>query len=197
MRIMETVQPLIHQIGGHVALDFANTVSWRGEPREIDHIASGAALLGWAKQNGLVEPSVCIEGDADSFVSCGRRLRQAIRGAFEGVLAATETEPAYADLLDIARESLGSAILSGVPANIRYSKVNDAIFGKIAWAAIELLGSDRLRRVKICEPHNCRWLFLDTTKNGTRRWCDMGTCGTRAKVTQHRAQNRGKHRSSE
>jgi predicted RNA-binding Zn ribbon-like protein len=51
----------------------------------------------------------------------------------------------------------------------------------VAASAVELLTSASLERVKVC-PDTCGWLFLDTTKNGRRRWCSMSECGAGAKV---------------
>jgi predicted RNA-binding Zn ribbon-like protein len=52
----------------------------------------------------------------------------------------------------------------------------------IAHSALQLLLSDALARVRACGADSCRWLFLDTSKNHTRRWCNMKVCGNRAKA---------------
>ena len=54
-------------------------------------------------------------------------------------------------------------------------------------SARELLTTDRLRRVRQCPAHDCGWLFLDTSKNGSRRWCRMDGCGAKAKMRRYRA----------
>jgi len=191
MALADTDQAPIHRVGGHVALDFANTVSWRGTARERDHIASAPALLRWARDAGLIDDDgAAFDGDSDRLVAAAHRLRAAIRDTFEEG-AAGNGGAARAELLAIARDSLGSARLAGEPAKLSFDTVADAILGGIAWAAIDLLGSDRLGRVKTCAPDDCRWLFLDTSKNGSRRWCDMQACGNRAKVAHHRRQRRG------
>jgi len=175
-------QAPIHRVGGHVALDFANTVSWRGTARQVDHIDSTPALMRWATDAGLIDAAAATPADEDAFLARAHKLRAAIRGTFEAVAAGTDAIADRAVLLDIARDCLDTAELSGSPAELRYAATKDAILGTIAWGAIALLGSDRIARVKICEPDNCRWLFLDTTKNGSRRWCDMGACGSREKM---------------
>lgn len=179
-------QAPIHRVGGHVALDFANTVSWRGTSRQVDHIDNVPALMRWARDAGLIGDMAAMPEDQDAFLAQAHRLRSAVRGTFEAVVAGTSARSDRAVLLDIARSCLASAELSGAPAELRYARTEDTILGAIAWGAIALLGSARIGRVKICEPDNCRWLFLDTTKNGSRRWCDMGACGNRAKAAQHR-----------
>lgn len=54
-------------------------------------------------------------------------------------------------------------------------------------SAVELLTSPRLERLRRCGSETCYWLFLDETKNCSRRWCEMATCGNRMKVRRHRA----------
>jgi predicted RNA-binding Zn ribbon-like protein len=61
-----------------------------------------------------------------------------------------------------------------------------AILGPIAWPAISLLSTADFARVKQCPGDDCGWLFLDQSKNNSRRWCDMATCGNRTKAERHR-----------
>jgi predicted RNA-binding Zn ribbon-like protein len=55
----------------------------------------------------------------------------------------------------------------------------------VARSAAELLVSGQVERVRECGGHDCSWLFVDTSKNHSRRWCDMGDCGNRAKARRH------------
>jgi predicted RNA-binding Zn ribbon-like protein len=52
-------------------------------------------------------------------------------------------------------------------------------------AATQLIMSPEIRRVRDCGSETCDWLFLDTTKNRSRRWCSMSGCGNRAKAKRH------------
>ena len=60
----------------------------------------------------------------------------------------------------------------------------------IALNAVELATSSGVSRVKECASDNCNWLFLDVSKNRSRRWCDMKDCGNRAKARRHRARSK-------
>jgi predicted RNA-binding Zn ribbon-like protein len=60
----------------------------------------------------------------------------------------------------------------------------------VALSAAELLVSDDLDRVKECATENCNWLFVDMSRNRSRRWCDMKECGNRAKSRRHYARSR-------
>jgi predicted RNA-binding Zn ribbon-like protein len=82
---------------------------------------------------------------------------------------------------DLAARTFAAASLTGAPAIIEFAH-GDRIIGPLAWAAVDLLRSDELGRLKRCPPQDCRWLFIDRTKNRSRRWCEMATCGNRAKT---------------
>ncbi len=64
----------------------------------------------------------------------------------------------------------------------------DRLLWPVAWSAGELLASPDLARVRQCGGAGCAWLFLDTSRNQSRRWCDMSVCGNRAKARRFRAQ---------
>lgn len=64
------------------------------------------------------------------------------------------------------------------------------ILAPVVRAAAELLTSADAARVRECDLETCSWLFLDRSKNGTRRWCDMSVCGNRAKARRHYARER-------
>ena len=67
----------------------------------------------------------------------------------------------------------------------------DRVLWPVARSAAELLTSEELRRVKACgDREGCGWLFLDTSKNSSRRWCSMEVCGTQAKLRRYRARRR-------
>jgi predicted RNA-binding Zn ribbon-like protein len=66
----------------------------------------------------------------------------------------------------------------------------DDILGRIAVAAAELLTSPERDRVRECASHNCSWLFVDMSRNRSRRWCDMKVCGNRAKARRFSARHR-------
>jgi predicted RNA-binding Zn ribbon-like protein len=51
--------------------------------------------------------------------------------------------------------------------------------------ALALLEAPQLERLRLCDGHDCGWVFIDTSKNGKRRWCDMATCGNTAKARRY------------
>jgi predicted RNA-binding Zn ribbon-like protein len=61
----------------------------------------------------------------------------------------------------------------------------------VAQSASDLLVSSELGRVRECAGERCDWLFLDASRNRSRRWCDMAACGNRAKAQRNYARRRG------
>lgn len=177
-----TKEPLPRRIGGNVALDLANTISWRGTRYELDHLRDFDVIVAWARDAGIIGDGFWAPpSQRGSLVENIHRLRTAIDTTFASI--ARGAMPAQASLhviRDVAARSLGAASLAGAPAVFAFQGL-DLITGPIAWAALDLLRSSELARLKQCPPTDCRWLFLDRTKNSSRRWCDMATCGDRAK----------------
>jgi predicted RNA-binding Zn ribbon-like protein len=69
---------------------------------------------------------------------------------------------------------------------LAWAPLADDVLAPVVWSAAELLTSGPLERVRECPGDDtCGWLFLDTSRNGSRRWCDMRTCGNRAKARRH------------
>jgi predicted RNA-binding Zn ribbon-like protein len=61
----------------------------------------------------------------------------------------------------------------------------EQILFAVLTSAAELLASDRLKRIRECASADCTWLFIDMSRNRTRRWCDMKGCGNRMKARRH------------
>jgi predicted RNA-binding Zn ribbon-like protein len=66
----------------------------------------------------------------------------------------------------------------------------EGLLWPIARSAAELLTGAQLARVKFCPGHGCGWLFVDRTRNGRRRWCEMEVCGSRAKMQRYHQRRR-------
>jgi predicted RNA-binding Zn ribbon-like protein len=185
--VVSARSPLPERIAGDLALDLANTISWRGTDRETDHLANADAILAWARAAGLVDDGFTLAvGSRQHLVDDVHRLRLAI-GSAGAAIAQGQTPPsaALAIVRDLAARSLAGATLAGGPTAFSFPP-EDRIVGPLAWAALDLLRGDDLDRLKRCPADECRWLFLDRTKNRSRRWCAMATCGNRAKTRRPR-----------
>lgn len=190
--------------GGHPALDLVNTIDPRTGPApHLDYLPDFSALAGWSVRAGLIE-----EADAATMLAAGQShprrvatvLRRAIalREALHAVLAAlvAGNEPSAAALEIIAREGAeASSRLTLVPRGVSARGEPAAALAPpepadpedllrvLARAAVELLTTVDATRLRICpgDDDGCGWVVLDTTRNRSRRWCDMGACGSAVK----------------
>jgi predicted RNA-binding Zn ribbon-like protein len=187
-------------VGGRVCLDLVNTLDGRRNDHPHDYLNGYTALVSWGLHVGLVT-----EGEARQLLDrAGRQPAEASR-VFERAIALRETiyrifstvaggeSPAAADLAGL-NEELAEALaqLQLVPAPDGFAwdwrgdrQVLAWLLWPLARSAAELLTSVELKRVRECEGNNCGWLFLDTSRNRSRRWCDMKSCGNRAKARRH------------
>ena len=183
-----TARRLPRLVGGRLCLDFANSANWDGEAIVDEKLATQADVIAWARHAGLGSITAGRE-DAVAALAQLRALRADLRRLF--VAAATGKEPPRAPLARLNRllATRGSSLrLATAGGRLRHGTTRglmDAVGLPVAVSAVDLLTSSDLGRVKICPAHQCEWLVLDDSRNGTRRWCSMAECGNRAKARLH------------
>jgi predicted RNA-binding Zn ribbon-like protein len=174
--------------GNDLALDFANTVERpRDGSPEKDHLRSYADLATWARRAGVLPPRA---RPAGGDVERARALRAAIADVFTAV-ASGDRPPrrALGTLLHVHADAVREGTIEGGEW-VWAGRHPDRPLWPIAVAAVDLLRSpERLPRVKRCG--NCNWLFVDRSRNGSRRWCSMDECGVHTKMRRYRAARRG------
>jgi len=192
-------------VGGNVALDFANTVD--GEPSgegSFDHLQSYGDLVSWSLRVGLLPEEAAGRllrearerpGEAETVHARALEMRGDIYRLFLAVARGeTPTSESTEALRRAECEALGHARLVPVEGRFAWEWLDgdlSRVLWSIAHAATELLTSGPLDRIKTCV--GCWWLFLDQSKNRSRRWCTMEECGTHEKVRRYlerRAANR-------
>lgn len=195
-----------HLSGGRLCLDLANTVSWRASGRPVERLKSAEDLIRWAQQSRVITNREARQlahqvsrkpARAAAVVARVRVLREAIYWVFSTL--ADGQAPNQRDLARI------NSVLSGAMRHRRVARRADGRFvwtwesgppsvSRLLWpvaqSAADLLTSDDLGRLKKCPSANCAWIFLDTSRNGTRRWCDMKVCGNRAKARRYYVRQR-------
>ncbi len=192
--------------GGALCLDFANTVDRRPGRAPEDHVQGWDDLVAWAEQSALLSKGEAVRlrgqdrpapSEAARILEKARTLREALFGIFSAVAAG---RAAPGDALAILNGALPEALarLSLAPSGRAFAwrwadkgPAAGRILTPVIDSAAELLTSPDLTRVRECQSDTCAWLFLDTSRNRTRRWCDMTVCGNRAKARRHyeRARN--------
>jgi predicted RNA-binding Zn ribbon-like protein len=179
-------------VGNALCLDFVNTVSdLRGHGR--DHLGSYADVLAWAVHAGaLPEHDAAVIGSAvrrpAHALARVRDFRAHLHGLFAALVAGAPPPSAdVAALGVVSARALRHArfVRSGNEALASWPPVApEAPMWPVAWSATTLLAAAPLERLRACP--GCGWLFLDTSRNGGRRWCSMSMCGSREKMRRYR-----------
>jgi predicted RNA-binding Zn ribbon-like protein len=191
-------------IGGHPALDLVNTVSWRHDTdRWRENLATPLDLLMWTDraavldEHRLTEIRFAMAEDPKTAERVLRRvheLREELyhhladciddRGYEQQIGEGSPLQRAFAD-------AITASSLTGTPPrwtlDARVPLDLGRAFALHALDLVQTMPSDRLRR---CEDDGCGWLFLDTTRNHSRRWCSSGDCGNRDRARRHYTRNR-------
>lgn len=180
-------------VAGARAVDFANTVEWRGDPEARGERLTGYdEFLVWAQAAGLVDSATHrrLGAAASRRPAAARKVvREAIalREAMAAVLVKSDRKSLaalnaalaatrFSYRLEPAADGRLHAVASGDVDALR------APLAALAHEIVEFLASDRLARIGHCADHRCGWFFVDTSRNRTRLWCDMADCGNNAKA---------------
>jgi predicted RNA-binding Zn ribbon-like protein len=191
--------------GGALCLDFANTVHCYGCADLGEYLNSYHDLVAWSRHVGTINDKEAkilsrrAAGHPAEAKTSHRRaieLREAIYRIFTISLAG---QPPAREDLAVFNDYLGEAMMrsqivktqDGFYWDMTGNKEKlDWILNPIIRSAADLLISDEFRRVKKCADPVCGWLFLDISRNRSRRWCDMADCGNRAKASRFYKKNK-------
>jgi predicted RNA-binding Zn ribbon-like protein len=192
--------------GGHLALDFANSISRRDSPEKtVEHLNNYRDLISFARQTGTVTSHLAVMLEREA-ASHSRSTAQALRtfialreAIFRAFLSPANGKPASSQDVELIDKAATNALQHRhiVHANGAYEWRWDAqpelerIMWPIAQSAAELLTAPELQQVRECEARDCYWLFLDNSRNRSRRWCSMDACGNREKARRHYHRQRG------
>jgi len=191
-------------LGDRLWLDFINTDDvQRGTP--VDALRDFAAFAGWLELAGVVdaERAAGLRRRADqqpagaaAALAEARRVRMVLRTLAErGASADRVRFDALAEINRVLSRSAGTRRVDVRPDGSfarSFVPVGDAFAGlmiPVVDSAADALILSELPRVRRCADARCARVFYDATKNGRRRWCDMATCGNRAKAARFRARD--------
>lgn len=192
-------------IGGDPSIDFVNTVDWTSRGLEQEQLVSYGDLLRWAQgaavlshhsARSLIAHAKAAPAEAESALAAARHTRWVLKQLFTGIASGRVDQRALSAFNDRLNESGPRLMLAGASRHLetglewqwRGVETNcEAPLWPVIWAAARLLASAEVELIKECGGHDCGWLFLDRSRNGLRRWCQMRTCGTREKSRRRRS----------
>jgi len=190
----------LNLIGGRLCLDFINTVDCRNSDHSREYLSTYPNLISWSQHanilteneaRDLLQEAALHPADARIVLERAITTREALHRIFCAI--ANHRLPATTDIGVLNAEmSIAMAQLRLEPASapspwtytFKERKL-DQMLWPIIHSAAELLTSDKLDRICECQGENCGWLFIDMSRNRSRRWCDMKDCGNRAKARRH------------
>jgi predicted RNA-binding Zn ribbon-like protein len=191
-------------LGGDPALDLVNTVDWTARGPEEDRLLEPGDLVRWAEGAGVLQ-----RGQADrlsravarhpresaSALERTRLTRLVLHDLFAALASGHATDAALARFNRLLSGALDRATVIRTGPRGRpgfawdwkeLAERPDAVLAPVLWSAARLLTSAEAERVRICGGADCGWMYVDRSRNGFRRWCQMRTCGTREKSRRRR-----------
>jgi predicted RNA-binding Zn ribbon-like protein len=179
------------------AFDFLNTLELENGAlverfATLDDAADWLVTHRVIRDRAVLGPSSRAPEDRDAALARLIATRTALRDVAQAVAHANVPERTAIDEINRALQSRERIELVASPDGVRigHSHVGDPIddvLARIAEPIVRQIGSGHEDRIRICASDTCRWLFYDESRSGRRRWCDMATCGNRAKARRHRA----------
>ncbi len=185
--------------GGALCLDFTNTVGDRERP-ESERLGGYSDLVAFARQAGLLTEGEAARledraerdpGAAVAAFALSHSLRETLYRTFSALAASRPPDAADLERLNAAlSEALSRLRLEHRGADFVWMWAApedplEAPLWPVLRSAAELLTSEEREKIRECGGSACTWLFVDRSRNRSRRWCSMETCGNRAKARRH------------
>ena len=195
-------------VGGDLSLDLVNTVDWTARGPIEDRLTDYARLTRWAEGAGGIPPRQGAQLRAQALIHPrtaerahrdALELRWQLRRLFTAVARGERVEGS--EMLEAFNASLRGALsqlqLGASPRGARAASPLrwdwqgaaerlDSLLWPVLRAAAELLTSDEASQIRECASEDCGWMYVDRSRNGLRRWCQMETCGNREKARRRR-----------
>jgi predicted RNA-binding Zn ribbon-like protein len=183
-------------VGGDPSLDFVNTADWtpRGLARDrftgYDRLvewARGAGLLGASEARRMAQTAAKHPRRAAATLEAACQTRDVLQTVFaslvDGRISANGLERLNAMVTDAATHIRLIQDAGGQVSRswARLGESPGSLLWPVAWSALDLLSSTDAERLRMCAGQDCGWMYVDRSRNGLRRWCEMSVCGTAEK----------------
>lgn len=182
-------------VGGDASLDLVNTVDWTARGPIKERLTDYTRLTRWAEGAGVISKSnaqalrrraTAKPAEAKRAHEASLRLRGVLQRLYTSVASGKRSDPAWEELNELLGEALRylrvSPLRKGqVVAEWEWHGVEESLeslLWPVVWSAVSLLASDEALRIRVCGAQDCGWVYVDRSRNGLRRWCQMETCGT-------------------
>jgi len=195
MPIESLFQQLGEPHGEPWCLAFANTGTSRLDPSRKD-FGGLEDLRAWLQKQGVLAEGSPSTGEDSRILERAIRLREAIYGV--GSALARKGAPTEDDLSELnwsVQKAVVAARIETSEDGLEWNldSLRNTVSGSISLLALSAAGlytSDHAGRVRECNNETCGWLFLDLSKNQSRKWCDMSDCGNVAKARRYYAKQK-------
>lgn len=206
MKIGETISnPTFQLVAGQPALDFINTLDWRfRKGGQVELLKSYGDLLRFTEQSKILTPALAQQllttvanRSATRILKSSIELRETAAGIFYAVLdghspsaVALKTLQVYINAARLHQQlTWKNSHLEWDLSEVADKEAKAELpLWLLSLSISRLITSASMQMVRACGDPACRWLFIDTSKNHTRRWCDMKICGNRMKARRFKAQ---------
>jgi predicted RNA-binding Zn ribbon-like protein len=203
---METPRPLpqlaptlpFKFVGGRPSLDLLNTADWPSSGPALDRLSSYPRVLEWAVEAGVLGAGVAGRlrkqaaadpAGAERALARFRELRRVLHRSVVALVSGRGVGAALERLTPSLHEALPHLVLEpgasgSAGPRAGWSGLDASLEGPlwpVVWDAVQLLLSPEANRLRVCGGQDCGWVYVDHSRNGLRRWCEMETCGTTAK----------------
>jgi predicted RNA-binding Zn ribbon-like protein len=191
-------------VGGDPAIDLVNTVDWTGRGLENERLGDYDRVTRWAEGAGVISArlgatlrkrAAAHPREAEAAYQSTLRARELLARLFGEIAnggASAEALREFNQLLGPALEHFRVVR----PARDRAPRLQlgwedldrrlESLLWPVLWSAASLIASDEASRIRVCGGEDCGWMYVDRSRNGLRRWCQMETCGTREKTRRRR-----------
>ncbi|HEV8194555.1 MAG TPA: ABATE domain-containing protein [Ktedonobacterales bacterium] len=200
----------LSRVGGADCLDFVNTLHWRGTDEQIERLAEYDDLVAWAAYGNLLDESQAarlrtLSQKETAEAGCVLQRAWTLREALHRIIRAEMERrvPAAGDL-SLLNEELGAALAhtqltwDAGEYHLGWHDVDTRLDAPL-WPAIrsaaDLLRSPLRKKIRQCSNTPCNWIFIDESKNSSRRWCSMAICGTQVKMRNYYRRKHGQSAS--
>jgi predicted RNA-binding Zn ribbon-like protein len=192
-------------VGGDPALDLVNTVDWTSRGPEEDRLTDFERLTRWAEGAGILSSRVASSlrskaqarpREAEAAHRTALRARAVLQRLFSAMDRGEKPDDALDDFNQLLGKSLERMRVTPVETRRRDQKLQlgwqdagtslESLIWPVLWSAARLIVSDEAPQIRTCGGADCGWMYVDRSRNGLRRWCQMATCGTREKSRRRR-----------